>query len=216
MPAWSYTALTGFETCPRRHHLTRVTKAVKEPETEALRWGNYVHKAFEDRLKADKPLPATLAGYEGMCQKFQSAGELFVEREAAIDKSFKPTGWWDRTTWLRSKWDVAVKHGEKKLSIWDWKTGKRRPDSDQMKLFAAVGFLHEPTVMEITAAFIWLPDRKIDKEVYHRKDAKALWMEFLPRVQRLERAHEEDKWPAKPSGLCRKWCPCTTCEFCGG
>ena len=44
---WSYSALTSYETCPKRYQLTRVTKQVTEPQTEATRWGNEVHKALE-------------------------------------------------------------------------------------------------------------------------------------------------------------------------
>jgi hypothetical protein len=218
MPAWSYSALTNFENCPRKFYLTRVAKLVKEPESEPLRWGNFVHKAFEDRLKSGTPLPTTLAGYEGLCVRLESGGELFVEREAAISKAFKPTGWWDKETWCRSKWDVAVKHPDGRvMAQWDWKGGKRKPDSDQMKLFAGIGFLHEPKVEVIITGFVWLKERKIDRETFHRDQAKDIWREFLPRVRRFELAHEKNDWPAKPSGLCRKHCPVgkTNCEFCG-
>lgn len=218
MPAWSYSALNSFETCPWRYYVTRVAKLIKEPETEALRWGNYVHKAFENRLKEGTPLPTTLVGYEGLCQRLEGMGELFVEREAAIDKGFRATGWWDKTTWCRSKWDVAVKHPSGlAMEIADWKTGSRKLDSEQMRLFAAVGFLYEPKVEVISTSFVWLKERKIDREVFRRKEAKVLWQGFLPKVARFDRAHANNEWPKRPSGLCRKWCPVgkTNCEHCG-
>ena len=34
---------------------------------------------------------------------------------------------------------------------------------------------------------------------------------FIPRIRRMERAYEQDTWPAKPSGLCAGWCPVKTC-----
>ena len=40
--AWSYSALGAFETCPHRYMVTRVTKAITEPQTEATLWGNRV------------------------------------------------------------------------------------------------------------------------------------------------------------------------------
>jgi hypothetical protein len=45
-----------------------------------------------------------------------------------------------------------------------------------------------------------------------------LWQEFAPRVQRLEEAHQQNKFPKKPSGLCNKWCPVPhkLCEYRGG
>ena len=217
MPAWSHSALNGYETCPRRHYLLRVAKVVKEPESEALRWGNYVHKALENRLKAGTPLPDTLTTYESICSRFEGTGEVTAEREAVLTSKFKPTGWWSKDAWLRSKWDVAIRHRPGVMSIWDWKTGKRKPDSDQMRLSAAVGFLVEPTVQVITTGFVWLKDNAIDKEVFHRPKAKEIWAEFLPRVKRFEIAHEQNKWPARPSGLCRRHCPVgrANCEHCG-
>lgn len=218
MPAWSFSALSAFETCPRQFYLTRVAKLVKEPESEALRWGNYVHKALEVRLKDGTPLPMTLAGYDRLCQKFEAAGKVTAEHEACIDKSFKPAGWWDKTVWCRSKWDVLVQHaGGKVISQWDWKSGSRKVGSDQLKLCAAIGFLLNPKVEEIRGGYVWLKEGKIDIEVYKRADAKVIWHEFLPRVRRLEIAHEEQKWPAKPSGLCRRHCAVgkSNCEHCG-
>ena len=46
--AWSYSSLRAFETCPWRYYLTRVSKEVIEPETEVLKWGNEVHKVFDE------------------------------------------------------------------------------------------------------------------------------------------------------------------------
>lgn len=33
--AWSYSALTSFETCPHRHYETKIAKTIKEPPTLA-------------------------------------------------------------------------------------------------------------------------------------------------------------------------------------
>lgn len=217
MPAWSYSALTSFETCPRKHYLTRVSKIVKEPESDQLRWGNFVHKALEDRLKRGKQLPNALAGNEKFCTKIEAmTGELLVEYEAAITEDFQPTDWWNKNVWCRSKWDVAVKNGQA-LGIYDWKTGKRKLDGDQMELFALSAFIHMPDVEVVTTGFIWLPDKKVDREQFTRSQVPKLWNLWLPRVERYNRAHESSSFPKKPSGLCRKWCPVGkhNCEHCG-
>ena len=57
IPAWSYSSLTNFETCPRQFKLLKIDKVVPFKETEAIRHGNEVHKALELRLK-DKTPPA--------------------------------------------------------------------------------------------------------------------------------------------------------------
>ena len=68
---WSYSALTSYETCPKRYQLTRVTKQVIEKQTEATVWGNEVHKALELFAKGQKPLPETMEEYGRYVRKIQ-------------------------------------------------------------------------------------------------------------------------------------------------
>lgn len=212
--SWSYSALTSFETCPRRHYLTKVAKLVIEPQTEALLWGNEVHKALELRQKGS-PLPAKFEHFEPVTQMLMSKhGKKVIEAKFAIDASFRPVGWRDPTTWCRAVVDTGVV-GVKSAFLGDWKTGKRKPESDQLKLSAAIGFAHYPYLEKIHTAFIWLKEKKVDTEVFTHEQVGDIWNDFLPRVKRLEAAHQTNTWHPKPSGLCGKWCPVTKkdCEF---
>lgn len=215
--AHSYTSITSFETCPRRHYILRVTKEVFEPPSDALTWGNTVHKALELRLRDKTELPQGMVSYEPYAQKLEAkSGELMVEEEIALTRNMERVGWWDRKAWLRGKLDIAIVNG-KKAGIFDWKTGNRKPDNDQLKLFAGIAFTAFPEVEEVTTGFIWLKDAKFDKQVFTRDQNPEIWMDFSTRIARVERAHETGKWPAKPSGLCRNWCPVgrSRCEYCG-
>ena len=215
--AHSYTSITSYETCPKRHYHLRVAKDVVEPPTDALKWGEVVHKALENRLRDGTELPEKLAHYESYAALIEEMpGEKLVEEAIALDKNFQRVDWWDKAAWLRAKLDVGVV-ANTKAAIFDWKTGKRKPDNDQLDLFAGVAFAVLPEVQQITTGFIWLPDKKIDKKVFTREQSTDIWQGFLARIARVERAHEQDKWPAKPSGLCRSYCPVgrSKCEFCG-
>lgn len=212
---WSHSVLNSFETCPRRHYLTKVVKTVTEPQTEALLWGNQVHKAFEDRLNGVSALPATLAGYEPILQKLLNRnGKRLVEARWAIDSSFRPIGFRDRNAWCRAVVDYGIV-GTQSAVLVDWKTGSRKPDSDQLKLTAAMAFAQHPYLESVHTTFVWLKEKKLDKDVFTREQKGDLWNEFLPRVARLEHAHATNTWHPKPSGLCGKWCPVTKthCEF---
>lgn len=213
MQAWSYSTLTSYETCPRRHYLTKVARTVTEPQTEAIVWGNTVHKALETRANTGAELPVVIKPYEQLVDSIRSApGELVVERKFAIDKQFKPTEW--KTSWARGIVDIGVINGNK-ASLFDWKTGKVKPDSDQMKLMALLTMATYDQITVVDTAFVYLKHNHIDKENFTRDQVPDLWNEFLPRVTRMEKAYEQDKWEPKPSGLCRSWCPCTGCEFNG-
>lgn len=216
-PAWSYTSLTAFETCPWRYYLTRVSKEVKEPASEAMLHGNQVHKALELRLKDKTPLPEAYAAYEGYCAKIEATpGRLFTETQVALNAKFEVTGWFDKDAWCRGVIDVGVVNGKKATAL-DWKTGKVKPDSAQMMLFAGLLFHSEPEVERVSTGFIWLAHEKLTQETYTRSQLPEIWQEFLPRVKRLENAYAADKWEKKPSGLCRAWCPvgASRCGHCG-
>lgn len=87
-------------------------------------------------------------------------------------------------------------------------TGKRKPDSDQLMLFAGFEFAMRPEIEKVKTGFVWLKDKKIDSETFERKDIPMIWGHFLPKVEKLERAYEKDEWPCRPSGLCH-YCPAT-------
>jgi hypothetical protein len=94
-------------------------------------------------------------------------------------------------------------------------TGKRKPESQQLELSAAIAAALHPEADEFDTMFLWLKDKAVDKEHFKRSDIGAIWSRFLPRVERLETAVKNDDFPPKPSGLCAKWCPVKTCEYCG-
>ena len=214
---WSYSALTAYETCPRRYELTRVSRTVKEPQTEATIWGNQVHKALELYAKGEKPLPEDLKKYEKYVNKILSyEGKRVIEERIALDKNFRPTKWMAKDVWVRGIIDIGVV-GSEKAYLLDWKTGKRKPDMDQLKLFAALAFAVYPWIEKVTTGFIWLKTKEFDKEMFTREQLPEIWDEFMPRLNRLAISFRDDKWTPKPSGLCKNWCPVgrSNCEFCG-
>jgi hypothetical protein len=58
IPAQSYSSLKLFDQCPRKYYHLRVVKDVREPVSEAMSYGTNMHKAAEDYVKDDVPLPA--------------------------------------------------------------------------------------------------------------------------------------------------------------
>ena len=218
--AWSYSVLTAFETCPWRYYLTKIAKKIQEPQTEATLWGNAVHKAMELRITKGTPLPAEMSMYEPIAANVKAraaGGKLEAEQKMALNANFAPVTWFAKDVWVRGITDFTITKKDKAF-IGDWKTGKKDPASAQLKLTAAMTFAAKPYVNTIINAFIWLKGNETPTvETFNRGDTADIWQEFAPRVQRLEIAHEENKFPKRPSGLCAKWCPVgkTNCEHCG-
>lgn len=221
--AWSYSVLNGFETCAWRFYQITVLKAVQEQQSEQMLHGNRVHKALEVRVKSKIPLPRDMDRFEPMVRRLEASavgGKIEAEQRMALDASFKPVSFFSKTTpvWVRGITDVTIEKGEAAF-IGDYKTGKPTPESAQLRLTAAMTFAHKPHIRKITNAFIWLQGDNTPPTVEHfvRSDVPAIWQEFLPRVARLEEAHVTDRWPKKPSGLCRNHCPVphSKCEHRG-
>ncbi len=202
---WSWSSLQSFETCPWRHYLTKISKEVVEPTTPALAEGRATHKALEDGVNG-KAMQQYYQKYKPIVDRVRRAkGAKYTEQKFGVTKNFNRTGFFDKDAWCRGVIDLAVV-GTKVGIILDWKTGKPKIDSDQLKLFSAVGFGMYPFLERIKSGYVWLDHNKIDTETYVREDRPLIWQEFIPRVQRMEIAQEKNDWPVRPSGLCG-WCP---------
>jgi hypothetical protein len=197
----------------------RVHKVVKDKDSAASLWGKRVHEALNNYYTKDTPLPETIVQFQPIVDKIKGrAGKRYGEQQMALDSEFRPSSWFAKTTWVRGIMDVGLKTEDgSRMFIGDYKTGNYKPENTQLKLFAAMGFAHFPTVERITTAFLWLKTKQTTSESYTREQIPELWGEFLPRVRRIEIALEQDRWPPKPSGLCKAWCIVgrDRCEHCG-
>lgn len=217
----SFSALDSFETCPLKHYLTRVSKEVPDPPGEAIQWGNTVHKALEKYLRDEAALPKSVAPYQKYADQIKrqagaTGANLLVENQLCVDEAFQPTGWWDKNGWFRGVIDVALMEPTA-ARVFDWKTGKQKDNFDQLEMFAALITSHYPEVETIHSAFVWLQPRKLTKKTFAQEAARRFWAKLTPRVDRLQEAFETNKWPARPSGLCKNWCPVGSknCSHCG-
>lgn len=210
-PAWSFSSLNSFQNCPLQYKLTRVTKEVKTGESEAMRYGTECHLFLENRVAKKDPLPEHLAWMESVIKKMEdSGGKLIAEQKMALTKGLGYTTFFGKDVWVRGIVDLTVRYGDKSVVL-DYKTGKRKFDSDQLMLFAGFEFADRPHVQEVRTGYLWLKDKKMDTETFTREDIPRIWGHFIPKVERLEKAYETDTWPAKPSGLC-PWCPATRAQ----
>ena len=210
-PAWSFSSLNDFQNCPLAYKLKRVTKEVKTVESEAMRYGTECHLFLENRVAKKDPLPEHLSWMEAYIKKMESSGgKMIAEQKLALTKGLGVTTFFGKDVWVRGIVDLTVRYGDKSVVL-DYKTGKRKLDSDQLMLFAGFEFADMPYVQEVRTGYLWLKDKKMDTETFTREDIPRIWGHFIPKVERLEKAYEKDEWPAKPSGLCG-WCSATRAQ----
>jgi hypothetical protein len=215
MPApmpWSYTSLTDFKNCPRAFYEKRVIKSVKEESTEALVWGNQIHKAFELFVGHGTPLPDMLAEHQPFLDKLRQApGVAKAEEKVALNKRAEPCGFFDRDVWWRGVLDYHRIHN-RTADVVDYKTGKRKPDWVQLYIFAIWVFAKHPDVTTIDLHLYWTQDKQADTKLVTRPMIPELWSHMTGDLRQYRQAFHDDVWREKPSGLCNGWCPVRHCE----
>jgi hypothetical protein len=222
--SWSYSRLKNFETCPKRHWHIDIQKDVKEEESEALTYGNNVHTVMAHYIEKGTQMPPVLEPklkpwadkvfeFKGIDVRTKGA-KVFVEQKLAITEDFAACEFFDKQAWFRGIGDVMWTLGPLGY-IGDWKTGKIVEDSQQLFLMAQCMFARHPELQIIRSAFIWLKDDADTTADIKRSDLAKGWANLLPRVAALKQAHDTTNYPARPGGLCRKWCPVTQCPHHG-
>lgn len=214
--SWSYSKLKNFASCPKRYYNVDIAKAFKEAPSEALTYGDELHKAFQNRIGKGKPLPKGFEQFEDHCVRLLGVGGTQkVEQKLAITKELGACEFFAKDAWFRSIADFLTIKGSVALVI-DYKTGKVLEDSEQLALMAECVFSHYPEVQAVRAEFWWLKDDAVTREDFRRHQRKDTWARVLPRVLELKHAHDTMEFPPKPGFLCRKWCPVASCPHHGG
>lgn len=206
--------MNTYFTCAKQYKLTYVTPVIPYQETEATIWGTEVHLALEEYCRDGKPLDEKYEPYKPYADKLLAQpGDKFFEKEMALDASLKPVGFNDESAVLRGIIDVLMVNGDKAL-VNDWKTGKVREDSDQLKLFALFVLQTFPNVKKVKTVYTWLKFGKTTTAVYTREDLPDIVQHFITKLNRIRTSYEQDKWLPKTSGLCNGWCGAEGhCEF---
>lgn len=219
--SWSWSKLKNYRSCPKRHYEIDLAKNIKEPKSDELLWGDLFHDAMAKRIGKDVPLPATMTRFqkwpELMRQHRIDGAKVTVELQLAMDEQFQPTEWFGQDTWVRGIVDVLY------LAPWmhsaaaiDWKTGgKIQPEFEQLGITTQLIFAHHPEIDTVHTAYQWQQHDAETINTYKREDMVPLWNKLLPEVKQMEEAARTMTYPPRPSGLCIKWCPVTSCPYHG-
>ena len=239
LPA-SYSSISAYETCPKQYYHLRILKDVKQEESKEMAWGNAVHKALENNIKYQRPLPETMSMYQwglDVVAKRQADTALYAELDVAVNAAYRPVDFWDSHGYVRGKIDVlAMDEAQTKAMNGDWKTGKTKPNSQQLTLSTLLCFHSYPALEKVRTVFFWLPEtdprKRTTQKLFIRRDSDVLqttddkgkqtmltfeeaWEPFVNTIDQMKWSLQHDTWPAKPSGLCKAWCPVLSCPHNG-
>jgi hypothetical protein len=216
--AWSWSRLKNYRTCPKRHWHIDLAKDIREEESDEIKWGHEVHDAMAKAISGRKPLPESMKRYQGWVSRLHAMPdvELLVENKLAMDKDFRPCGFFDSGAWFRGVVDAAALNFKERRAIAiDWKTGQVKPDIEQLGLFAQLIFAKYPEIDRVGSIYAWLGYGTETIQSYDRDGMTPLWNGLWPEIRILEDAWKTTTYPAKPSGLCRNYCPVETCPHYG-
>lgn len=214
---WTYSKVKGFATCPKQFYARYIEKSLPFVETEATKYGNEVHDAFEHYFKSNQPLPAKLQHYQPTMDALQrKSGEKIAEYAFGLTEELEPCNFFAKDVWVRGKIDLTIVDGDTARVV-DYKTSKssRYADLDQLELMSMAVFKHFPDVKHVKAALIFVVAKDMVTAEYSAEDEQALWLKWIKRVRAMEDAYEVGVWNPNPSGLCKAWCDVMDCPHNG-
>tara|TARA_B100001057_G_scaffold35037_1_gene31736 strand:- start:261 stop:863 length:603 start_codon:yes stop_codon:yes gene_type:complete len=188
-------------------------------QTDAMTYGTAMHKAAEDYVGEDKPLPDKFMYVKGVLDELLAfRGTKLTEQRLGLTRDLKPCGFKDKDVWFRGIVDLAIVDtlGERAWIV-DYKTGKstKYADKGQLELMALSIFKKFPDVKHINAALLFVVANEIIEAEYKIESSFDLWGKWLKKYARMEKAYETDVWNPRPSGLCYHHCPVLECVHNG-
>jgi len=218
MTQWSYSGLKDYENCPRKYHEVKILKRYPREETDATLYGTQLHEQAELHIKEARPLdPAFKLLQPTMDALNAMPGRKITEMEMALTADLTPCEFKAPNYWVRGIADLVIVDDENLTArVFDYKSGSDKyPDPDQLTLMSLMLFKIHPHIRHITSGLLFVLKGTVTKHRVNSEQQDALWWRYRERVGRIDASMANGVWNPKQSGLCRKYCPVTTCEFCG-
>lgn len=210
---WSYSSLSLYQQCPKKYYHLKVAKDVHEPPSEAITFGNEIHKIAENYVKNGTAVPEQYKEIEPALESVRRMpGEKLCENKLGLTADLEPCGFFDKKVWWRGVADIIILQGDRALTI-DYKTGKKSKfaDTKQLEIVSLAIFKHFPEVKKVKAGLMFLFADDFVKADYTAEQQDTLWGPWVTDVGLLQSSVESNVWNAKPNFTCRGWCPVHSC-----
>lgn len=199
--AWSYSALSLYESCPRRHMYAKVEK-IKEPMNEHLIRGNKVHNEAAKFLSGEvNQFPTSCAAFRDEFYELRDMHPI-VEQKWAFNDRWIPTGYFAKDVRVRVILDVGLNYEDGTAEVIDHKTGKRYDDDymDQLGLFAGAVMKMFRDVKHVTTR-LWYMDA--NEEVVEEIGYDQAMATLADLEERAEVMLSDRVFPPRPSWKCK-------------
>ena len=216
---WSFSKAKAFEQCPKQFYHEKILKQYPVEETDAMRYGTEFHKACEDYIKSEAPLPKKFDFIQQTLDALnEKRGIKMCEQKLGLTADLEPCGFFDKRVWFRGIADLVIIDVLTGVAwVIDYKTGKslKYADKGQLELMALVVFKHYPQITRVKSGVLFVIAKGLVKEEYEIDSESNLWEKWLGIYGRMQKAFESDVWNPRPSGLCKRHCPVLECAHNG-
>lgn len=215
---WSYSSMDLFKQCPHKYYRLRIKKDIHEPPSDAIRYGQEMHKAAEDFILVGTPLVEKFKFLEPMLVTLQNyKGTKYCEYKMGLTRALEPCEFFAPDVWWRGIVDYLCVDGELAIMV-DYKTGKssKYADTKQLEIMSLAVFKHFPQVKKVRAGLMFVIAKDFVKDKYEVQNSDKYWQRWLVDTAQLERTLEADVWNPRPNFTCKKWCPVKDCIHNGG
>lgn len=212
----SHSSMNLFQTCPRKYyHLKVAQDVIDDPPGAAAVWGTEVHEALEAVAAGEAALHDRYSAYQWALDEIKRRDGLrLLEHRVGVRFDLTPCAFDAEDCWKNGISDVTVV-GSRVAWSYDYKTGRPRKGSRQLKLMALMILAHFPWIEEVRWAYLWLKNGSIEDGIVTREEFVEAWQPFYFEHKVLAGAHVTGSFPPRPGGLCKNWCPVKTCQFNG-
>lgn len=221
----SYTFFNELENCPFKAYNVRIARTTQRLESEAQRWGNYVHDAMDKRIGTNDPKvlleDGNLEPFEPFALCFAGKPGVQTEMKLGITARGQPTKFWGPECYVAGKVDVTWTPQPGFTDITDWKTGKEDyevPFELELHALLHAATIH-PAAHHYSARFVYMgrehrPD--LVGRTYRTADGslaspQQTWAKVNTLMALAYGYQASGHWPKKPNPLCG-WCDVLTCE----
>lgn len=229
-PAWSYSSISLYKTCPKKYFAERVSKEIPYTESEAQRYGTELHLAAEEYIRDNKPLDPRFGFMLPILERLAAKPGIFhCEMKLGLKKAddhYVACEFFDKDVWFRGVADLVILSGDRAFIV-DYKTGKssKYADTTQLDLMAASIFVKYPEVKKIHAALLFVAlinrpnvseDEWFIRASYERENALKVFSNLYPHLEKRKQSYNTGVFNPTPNGLCRSWCAVSSCPHHGG
>jgi len=214
---WSFSALKQWTNCARQYHEVKVLQNYAIPDTDKTVYGKEVHTALENYVKDGTPLPKNYQQFQPAVDALLTIhGDKYTEIRMGLKADrVTPCGFDDPDYWVHGIADLVIVDYDYAYVV-DYKTGSPRyADTKQLKLMALMIFARFPAVRYVYSGLLFLAHDMFIPDDYEREQADSLWLAFRVPLGLYETYVTQDHWPANPSGLCKRHCPVSSCQYNG-